>query len=51
MTLNETLKALGYTTTNLSDYRKAVRDAANEVTFVGTAADVWKWLRETGRIK
>ena len=48
MTLNQTLAALGFTTRQAKDSKKAgskdiLRDG--EVVFTGTAGDVWAWLR------
>jgi hypothetical protein len=52
-TLNEVLAKLGYTTspaagvTGQLGAKQIIRDGA--VAFVGTADDVWKWLRATGQ--
>lgn len=48
--LNEVLAQLGLRTEPADgNYRKRVIDSDGEVLVTGDAADVWRWLRETGR--
>lgn len=50
MTLADVLRTLGYThRRGHALYAKEII-RAEDVYFVGTAHEVWRWLRETGRI-
>lgn len=47
--LNDVLRVLGLHTEPAGHSRKHVLDSEGNVLTTGTASDVWRWLRETGR--
>lgn len=51
MTLNEVLKALGYTTAKRAGHLQGKKILLRgAVVFEGTADETWRWLRQTGQI-
>lgn len=49
LSLNDTLAVLGFTTEPARRMgAKAIIDGTGRTVFVGTAAEVWAWLREVG---
>jgi uncharacterized protein (DUF2345 family) len=53
MTLNQVLKKLGYKATKNTKLAAGGKYILKDgkVIFVGTAGEVWKWLRERGDIE
>lgn len=49
-TLNQTLHRLGYTTEPGEHGQRVIVDADGIAVFVGTAGDVWTWLRASGAL-
>ncbi len=50
-TLNETLAALGFRTSDAGHGRRRIRDATGSVVCVGRAENIWAWLHRADYIE